>query len=111
MQGTFGMSDGTTLWAVRYATEGPARSLFASADVDAVKRLHPENPRLQRLSHDDRLIVSEPFADLPGLWKEIPEATAVTVCRGGTMEERPFVPRAEPRVTVTQHDPSAALNR
>jgi len=110
VQGTFGVSDGTSLWAVRYATEGPARSLFASADVDTVKRLHPENPRLQRLGEGDRLIVSEPFADLPGAWQEIPEATAVTVRRGGAMEERPFVPRVQPHVTVTQRDPSAALN-
>ena len=35
----------STLWAVRYATQGPARSLFASADVDAIQRLHPDNPR------------------------------------------------------------------
>jgi glutamine amidotransferase len=110
VQGTFGISDGTTLWAARYATEGPARSLFASADVETVKRLHPENPRLQRLSEGDRLIVSEPFADLPGVWHEIPEATAVTVRRGGFMEDRPFVPHAQSRVTVAQHDPSAALN-
>ncbi len=110
VQGTFGISDGTTLWAARYATEGPARSLFASADVETVKRLHPENPRLQRLSEGDRLIVSEPFADLPGVWHEIPATTAVTVRRGGFMEDRPFVPHAQPRVTVAQHDPSAALN-
>jgi predicted glutamine amidotransferase len=95
VQGTFGVSDGTKLWAVRYASEGPARSLFASCDVDAVKRLHPENPRLQRLGEGDRLIVSEPFSDLPGLWQEIPEATAVTVTRGGGLDERPFVPRVE----------------
>jgi glutamine amidotransferase len=95
VQGTFGVSDGTTLWAVRYATEGPARSLFASADVDALKRLHPDNPRLQLLNEGDRLIVSEPFADLPGAWHEIPEATAVTVRQGGALEQRPFVPRVE----------------
>jgi predicted glutamine amidotransferase len=100
VQGTFGVSDGTCLWAVRYASEGPARTLFASADVDAVKRLHPENPRLQRLSEGDRLIVSEPFADLPGVWKEIPEATAVCVRRGGALEERPFVPNVEPQVAL-----------
>jgi predicted glutamine amidotransferase len=110
VQGTFGVSDGTSLWAVRYATEGPARSLFASADVDAVQRLHPDNPRLQRLSEGDRLIVSEPFADLPGVWHEIPEATAVCVRRGGGLERRPFVPRLQPHGTVTQRDPSAALN-
>jgi predicted glutamine amidotransferase len=93
VQASFGVSDGDSLWAVRYATTGRPRSLFASADVDAVRSLHPENPRLQRLGRDDRLIVSEPFSDLPGLWQEIPESTAVTVRRGGFFEERPFRPR------------------
>jgi predicted glutamine amidotransferase len=97
VQASFGVSDGTTLWAVRYATQGPARSLFASADVDAVRRLHPDNPRFQRLSADDRLIVSEPFSDLPGIWREIPQATAVTVAAGGVLEERPFRPRPPDR--------------
>jgi predicted glutamine amidotransferase len=92
VQATFGVSDGTSLWAVRYATEGAARSLFASADAESVRRLHPDNPRFQRLTPDDRLIVSEPFSDLPGVWQEIPEATAVTVRRGGVFEERPFRP-------------------
>ncbi len=93
VQGTFGVSDGTGLWAVRYASGGSARSLFASADVDTVKQLHPENARLQRLDEGDQLIVSEPFSDLPGLWHEIPEATAVSAPRGGPLTQRPFVPR------------------
>ena len=92
VQASFGVSDGTTLWAVRYATEGKPRSLFASADVETVKELYPDNPRLQRLTDDDRLIVSEPFADLPGLWHEIPESTAVTVHHGGVLEQQPFRP-------------------
>ena len=62
----FGISDGTSLWAVRYATTGTPRSLFASADVDTVRRLYPDDARVQRLSPDDRMIVSEPFSDLPG---------------------------------------------
>ena len=41
VQGTFGVSDGNSLWAVRYATEGWARSLFASADVDSLHRYIP----------------------------------------------------------------------
>jgi predicted glutamine amidotransferase len=97
VQATFGVSDGTSLWAVRYATEGRARSLFASADVESVRRLHPDNPRFQRLGADDRLIVSEPFSDLPGVWREIPEGTAVTVRSGGVLEERPFRPRPAER--------------
>jgi predicted glutamine amidotransferase len=93
VQASFGVSDGEHLWAVRYASEGPARSLFASADVDSIRRLHPDNPRFQRLSEDDRLIVSEPFSDLPGVWREIPQSTAVTVGAGGEFDERPFAPR------------------
>jgi predicted glutamine amidotransferase len=93
VQGTFGVSNGTTLWAVRYSTDGPARSLFASADAEAIRRLHPDNERFQRLTADDRLIVSEPFSDLPGVWQEIPQGTAVTVRGGGVLEETPFRPQ------------------
>jgi glutamine amidotransferase len=91
-QGSFGVTDGDTLWAVRYSSEGRSRSLFASADVHALRKLHPDNPRLQRMRDEDRLIVSEPLGDLPGAWHEIPEATAVVVRRGGALEQRPFQP-------------------
>jgi predicted glutamine amidotransferase len=93
VQASFGVSDGTWLWAVRYATDGHARSLFASTEAEAVRHLYPDNPRFQRLRDEDRLIVSEPFSDLPGVWQEIPEATAVTVSPDGALEERPFRPR------------------
>ncbi len=92
VQATFGVSDGESLWAIRYATEGVARSLFASCDVTAVRHLYPDNPRLARLGDDDRLIVSEPFSDLPGLWEEIPQSSAVRVARGGIFERREFRP-------------------
>ena len=95
VQATFGVSDGTTVWAVRYASEGPARSLFASANVSAIRHLYPDNERFQRLTDDDRLIVSEPFSDLPGVWHEIPPSTAVTVQHGGVHEERAFRPVAK----------------
>jgi predicted glutamine amidotransferase len=94
VQGTFGISDGETLWAVRYATEGTPRTLYASADVESVQKLYPDNARFQKGKPGDRLIVSEPFSDLPGVWQEIPPGTAVTVRRGGVMEERPFRPQA-----------------
>lgn len=95
VQGTFGISDGEALWAVRYATAGPARSLYMSADVASVQRLHPDNERFQRMTADDRLIVSEPFSDLPGVWEAVPEATALTVRHGGVCEQRPFAPTAQ----------------
>ena len=87
VQAPFGVCDGTTLWAVRYATTAGPRSLFASADVDTIRRLHPGNERFQPLSADDRVIVSEPFSDLPGVWQEIPGATAVT-CAAEACSER-----------------------
>jgi glutamine amidotransferase len=58
-----------------------------------MQKLHPDNPRLQLMHDDDRLIVSEPLADLQGAWHEIPDATAVTVGAGGTLEQKPFVPK------------------
>jgi glutamine amidotransferase len=100
VQGTFGVTDGDTLWAVRYATQGRPRTLFASCDVAAIRRLYPDNERAQMLSDDDRVIVSEPFNDLPGVWQEIPPATAVTVRHRGSLRERPFHPQAPEPVTA-----------
>ena len=48
VQGTFGISDGERLWAIRYSSDHDSRTLFVSADVDALRRLHPENERFQR---------------------------------------------------------------
>ena len=82
------------LWAVRYATAGRRALAVRVGRRRSLRRLYPDNPRFQRLSPDDRLIVSEPFSDLPGVWHEIPPATAVTVRPGGVLEERPFRPQA-----------------
>ena len=78
---------------MRYATTGTPRSLFASSDVDTIRQLHPGNARFERLTGDDRVIVSEPFSELPGVWHEIPESTAVHVQRGGVLEHHDFRPR------------------
>jgi glutamine amidotransferase len=91
---------------VRYATNGQPRSLFASSDVDTVRHLYPENERLKKLSHGDRVIVSEPFSDLPGAWQEIPPATAVTLRRGEGPETRPFQPASvSPAVAAPERLP------
>jgi predicted glutamine amidotransferase len=92
VQGTFGISDGERLWAIRYSSEHASRTLFASADVDALRRLHPENERLQQLSEGDRVVVSEPLADLAGAWLEIPESTALIIA-DGQLQQQPFEPR------------------
>ena len=101
VQGTFGISDGNSLWAVRYATEGRARSLFASADVEALHQLHPEKKMwFDAATADDRLIASEPFSDLPGVWHEIDESSAVIVRSGGVLEHQPFRPEV-PRASLS----------
>jgi len=92
IQASIGVSDGERLWAVRYSTEGRSRTLFVSADARSIRQLHPENPRLQFLRDEDRVVVSEPLADLPGAWHEFPESSALTVQRGGEHEQRPFKP-------------------
>jgi predicted glutamine amidotransferase len=93
IQASIGVSDGESVWAVRYSTEHHSRTLFISSDVDAVHTLYPDNSRLSRAREGDRLIVSEPFSDLPGLWHEIPESTAITVHPDGSYDLRPFEPR------------------
>jgi predicted glutamine amidotransferase len=94
LQASIGVSDGRHLWAVRYSSAGHSRTLFTSADVGALRQLHPDNPRLQLLREGDRLVVSEPLADLPGAWHEIPESTAVFVDADGGHEMRPFMSKS-----------------
>src|SRR3954462_848358 len=94
VQATSGISDGNRLWGVRYASKGRPRSLFASSDASSIRRLYPDNERFQRLRDEDRIVLSEPLVDLPGLWDEIPESTAIVV-QPGPDERRPFRPRVE----------------
>ena len=96
VQTSLGLTDGERLWAFRYSTERRSRSLFVSAEASAVHALYPENTRLQQFRDDDRIVVSEPLADLPGVWHEIPESTVLIVQRGPD-EERPFTPRRPAR--------------
>jgi predicted glutamine amidotransferase len=93
MQMTVATTDGETTWAFRYSTEGRSRSLFYSGDVSALRALHPDNPQLQKLSADARLVVSEPLGDLEGAWREVPESSYLAV-RGAQIEVAPFSPVA-----------------
>jgi predicted glutamine amidotransferase len=95
VQTSIGVTDGERLWALRYSTERRSRSLFVSTDAQTIRKLHPDNPRLQRLRDEDRIVVSEPLADLPGVWQEIPEST-VLVVQPGPDAQQEFHPRFEP---------------
>ncbi len=91
MQGTVATTDGETLWAFRYSSEGRSRSLFHSTDVSTLRHQYPENPTLHDMSDDTRLVVSEPLGDLRGAWNEVPESTYVEI-RGGREQLHPFLP-------------------
>jgi len=95
LQASIGVTDGESLWAVRYSTCGRSRTLFHSAAAATVHEVGADNPRLQRVKEGDTLVVSEPFSDLPGLWVEIPESTALIVAPDGGVDQKPFRPRAE----------------
>ena len=91
IQMTVGISNGERLWAVRYSSEHQSRTLFVSEHADALRKLHPDNPRLQRFTDEDRIVVSEPPGDLPGAWLPIAESTALII-QPGADEQRPFHP-------------------
>jgi len=91
-QGTIATTDGESLWAFRYSSEGKSRSLFVSRDAAAIKAHYPEQHTLQLLSDDTRFVVSEPIGDLPGAWAEVPEASYAAVARGDH-QLRPFAPQ------------------
>jgi predicted glutamine amidotransferase len=92
MQMTVATSDGTQLWAFRYSSEGQSRSLFFSTDVSTLRKQYPDNPVLQMVSDESRLVVSEPLGDLEGAWNEVPESSW-GVIREGQDELHPFTPR------------------
>ena len=94
VQASIGVSDGESIWAVRYSSEQRSRSLFYSTDVTTLRHLHPEVAMLKQLSAEARLVVSEPLGDLPGAWNEVPESMAAWI-RPGNDEILPFHPIAD----------------
>ena len=75
IQMTVATSDGESIWAFRYASAGRARSLFFSTAVETLRMLYPDDARLQDLSEESRLVVSEPLGSLVGAWNEVPESS------------------------------------
>jgi glutamine amidotransferase len=74
-QGTIATTDGESLWAFRYSSEGKSRTLFFTRDVRQLREIYPDREILRQVSDDARLVVSEPIGDLPGAWVEVPEAS------------------------------------
>ena len=100
VQMTLGFSDGERLYAVRYSTEHSSRTLFVSEDVAAVRALHPDNARFQRMTDEDRVVVSEPVSRPPR-----------GVARGARVDraDHPTRPRRAARVHTTNRRRGRAL--
>jgi predicted glutamine amidotransferase len=92
LQMTIATTDGNSVWAFRYSSEGKSRSLYYSTNMRTVREMYPERPRLQEVSDETRIIVSEPLVDLAGAWNEVPESSYGLVCEGED-ELHPFRPR------------------
>jgi predicted glutamine amidotransferase len=92
IQMTVATTDGRSVWAFRYSSEGDSRSLYFSTKLETLRALHPEIEELAALSDETRVIVSEPLGDLPGAWNEVPESH-VGIVKPGEDELRPFTPR------------------
>ncbi len=90
LQMTLGISDGQSLYAVRYSTSGNSRSLFHTASREATMEIAPDAGRFSR---DARAIVSEPLSDLEDEWVPVPEASFIEITHGDIKCE-PFAPIA-----------------
>jgi len=92
LQMTIATTDGKSVWAFRYSSEGKSRSLYYSTDMRTVREMYPDRPRLQEVSDETRIIVSEPIVDLAGAWNEVPESS-YGVVQEGEDELHEFRPR------------------
>jgi predicted glutamine amidotransferase len=86
-QGTVAVSDGQTVWAFRYSSQGRSRSLFHSVDIATLKMMYPDVDRVRLFSDDAHLVISEPTTDLPGTFLEVPESTVAVLDASGYHHE------------------------
>ena len=88
---TLGVSDGTSLYAVRYASGPDAPTLYHSSHM---KEVHAVNPgAAHRLGGSAQVIVSEPVGVHADKWKAVPEGSFVHA-RDGEIKLKPFRPEA-----------------
>jgi glutamine amidotransferase len=92
LQMSAAFTDGTRIVAVRYSSEHRSRSLFYSIDARALKQQYPHDGRIQSVSNEVHVVVSEPLGELVDAWVEVPESS-VAILRPGEDEFRPFTPR------------------
>jgi len=86
---TLGVSDGESIWAVRYASDGDAPTLYCTRDVKDLAAVNPDIERI--LGRQARAVVSEPIGKFAEIWTEVPQSSALHA-RAGKLEILPFKP-------------------
>ena len=92
IQMTVATTNGDSVWAFRYSSEGNSRSLFVAPTCARSAPSIRTTPCYTALSDETRLVVSEPLGDLVGAWNEVPEASWGVV-QAGQDELHSFAPR------------------
>jgi predicted glutamine amidotransferase len=88
---TLGVSDGTSLYAVRYASGRDAPTLYRSPSIQEFRRINPA--MADRVGDSAIAVVSETQGRLAKKWPEIP-AGSFLHAHGGEIEVKPFKPQA-----------------
>ncbi|MCU0396336.1 MAG: class II glutamine amidotransferase [Chitinophagaceae bacterium] len=86
---TLGISDGESLWAFRYGSDGRCPTLYTSPSLEELAALNPETRG--RFGDFAMCIVSEPIGRFQDSWDLVPENSMVLV-KNKTMEQSRFVP-------------------
>ncbi len=86
---TLGASDGKNLYAVRYASDGNAPTLYYSRSPEDVYRDHPD--LRGRFSPKTRFVVSETAGQHEDCWVSVPQSSCLRVS-AGDVEVTPFTP-------------------
>lgn len=82
------LSDGRRLFAVRYATDGHAPTVYHSSDLHALSDL---DDSYGDLPVGSVIVVSEPLDEMSENWQQVPESTLLTA-ETGQVSLSPFVP-------------------
>lgn len=91
LQMTVETTNGDALRVFRYSVEQQSRSLFYCTNARSRGDFYPDNNRIACISHETRLVVSEPLFGLPGAWSEVPESNC-GIIQPCADDLRPFRP-------------------
>jgi glutamine amidotransferase len=86
---TVAATDGQTVYAVRYASDGEAPSLYHSGEIDDLYRINPDLKQV--LDRTTRVVVSEPIGKFADMWLPVPQNRALRVTNG-QIDVQPFAP-------------------